>query len=248
MSDMQYPLRSHHFETSHLPHTIMLGVGFLVPFLVLAGFILLLLVSLSIPIIKTISVLNIAANVRAGVTNTGISGGLKFGLWGYCMSDIKASVVGISQTQAGYCSRSKLGYSVDNQVLNTLGLNNLDDIISHGLTFVLVLHPIACGLAFLALIFALMLLCRPARLASAMALIFSVLAAIVATVAFAIDIAFTTIAKNKVKDVTNGNLKVTYGSVPWMTLGAMVALWAAAVAACCGIFVGGRRRRTAETY
>jgi hypothetical protein len=69
----------------------MLGVGFIVPFLVFAGFLLLLLVSLSIPIIHSISVLNIAANIRAGITSTGISGGLKFGLWGYCVSNITAS-------------------------------------------------------------------------------------------------------------------------------------------------------------
>jgi ABC-type transport system involved in multi-copper enzyme maturation permease subunit len=68
---------------------------------------------------------------------------------------------------------------------------------------------LACGLAFLALLFAIMLAFRPARLASVMALIFSVLAAIIATIAFAIDVALTTIAKNKVKDVTDGNLKVT---------------------------------------
>jgi len=226
----------------------MLAVGFVVPLLVFAGFLLLLLVSLSIPVTHTISVLNIAANVRAGITNTGVSGGIKFGLWGYCVSDITASVIGITKTQAGYCSKSRLGYNVDNQVLSALGLNNLDDFIAHGLTFVLVLHPIACGLAFLALVFALMLARRPARLASAMALIFSVLAAIIATIAFAVDVALTTIAKNKVGDITNNRLKVTYGAVPWMTLGAMVALWAATVAACCGIFVGGRRRREAEKY
>ncbi|CAE6414300.1 unnamed protein product [Rhizoctonia solani] len=226
----------------------MLGVGFIVPFLVFAGFLLLLLVSLSIPIIKTISVLNIAANLRAGFTNSGISGGVKFGLWGYCVSEISASVIGINRSQPGYCSRTRLGYDIDNQLLELLGLDNLNDILSRGLTLVLVLHPIACGLAFLALLFALMLLCRPVRLASAMALVFSVLAAIVATVAFAIDVALTTIAKNKVGDATDGNLKVTYGAVPWMTLGAMVALWAATVGACCGIFVGGRRRREAEKY
>ncbi|KAG8693915.1 hypothetical protein FRC09_010190 [Ceratobasidium sp. 395] len=226
----------------------MLGVGFIVPFLVFAGFLLLLLVSLSIPIIHSISVLNIAGNVQAGFANSGISGGLRFGLWGYCVSDITASVFGISRTQAGYCSKSKLGYSIDNQVLDALGLDNLDDFISHGLTFVLVLHPIACGLAFLALLFAIMLAFRPARIASAFALILSVLAAIVATVAFAIDVAIATVAKNKVSDITDDRLKVTYGAVPWMTLGAMVALWAATVAACCGIFVGGRRRREAEKY
>ncbi|CAE6460346.1 unnamed protein product [Rhizoctonia solani] len=226
----------------------MLGVGFVVPFLVFAGFLLLLLVSLSIPIIKTISVLNIATNLQAGATNTGISGRVKFGLWGYCVSEITASVFGFDQTRAASCSRTRLGYDIDNQLLQLLGLDDLNDIVSRGLTFVLVLHPIACGLAFLALLFALMLLCRPARLASAMALIFSTLAAIVATVAFAIDVALATIARNKVNDATDGNLKVTYGAVPWMTLGAMVALWAATVGACCGIFVGGRRRREAEKY
>ncbi|CAE6437102.1 hypothetical protein ACGC1H_004446 [Rhizoctonia solani] len=226
----------------------MLGVGFVVLFLVFAGFLLLLLVSLSIPIIKTISVLNLATNIQAGFTNTGISGGVKFGLWGYCVSEITASVIGINRSQPGYCSRTRLGYDIDSQLLQLLGLDNLNDIFSRGLTLVLVLHPIACGLAFLALLFALMLLCRPARFASAIALVFSVLAAIVATVAFAIDVALTTIAKNKVRDATDGNLKVTYGAVPWMTLGAMVALWAATVGACCGIFVGGRRRREAEKY
>jgi len=226
----------------------MLGVGFIVPFLVFAAFLLLLLVSLSVPIIKTIWVLNIVASLQTGLANTGISGGVKFGLWGYCVSDISASVFGFDQTRAGYCSRKKLGYDLDEQLLDTLGLDDLNDILSRGLTFVLVLHPIACGLAFLALIFAIMLAFRPARLASAMALIFSVLAAIVATVAFAIDVALTTIAKNKIRDATDGNLKVTYGAVPWMTLGAMVALWAATVGACCGIFVGGRRRREAERY
>ncbi|KAJ1309837.1 hypothetical protein OPQ81_006602 [Rhizoctonia solani] len=226
----------------------MLGVGFIVPFLVFAGFLLLLLVSLSIPIIKTISVLKLAANLQAGFTNTGISGGVKFGLWGYCVSEITASVIGINRSRPAYCSRTRLGYDVDSQLLQLLGLDNLGDIFSRGLTFILVLHPIACGLAFLALVFALMLLFRPARLASAMALIFSVLAAIVATVAFAIDIAVISIAKNKVSNATDGNLKVTYGAVPWMTLGAMIALWAATVGACCGIFVGGRRRREAEKY
>ncbi|CCO28049.1 hypothetical protein BN14_02041 [Rhizoctonia solani AG-1 IB] len=226
----------------------MLGVGFLVPFLVFAGFLLLLLVSLSIPIIKTISILNIAANLQTGATNTGISGGVKFGLWGYCVSEITASVFGFNQTRASSCSRTRLGYDIDNQLLQLLGLDDLNDIVSRGLTFVLVLHPIACGLAFLALLFALLLLFKPARLASAMALIFSVLAAIIATVAFAIDVALTTIARNKVRDATDGNLRVTYGAVPWMTLGAMIALWAATVGACCGIFVGGRRRREAEKY
>ncbi|KAB5596468.1 hypothetical protein CTheo_105 [Ceratobasidium theobromae] len=223
-------------------------VAFFVPFLIFIAFFLLFLASLSIPIIKTVSVLNLSLSLQAGLVRSGISGAVKFGLWGYCVSEINASVVGINQSRAGYCSKTRLGYDLDSQLLNLLGLDNLEEIFSRGLTFVLVLHPIACGLAFLALLFAFWLICRPARLASAMALVFSVLAAIIATIAFAVDIALTTVAKNKISSATDGNLKITYGAVPWMTLGAMLALWAATVGACCGIFVGGKHRRDTDKY
>jgi len=62
---------------------------------VLATFIaslLLLLVSLSVPIIKTIDLFNLSISYRDGsFINSGIDAVVKFGIWGYCRSAIEAS-------------------------------------------------------------------------------------------------------------------------------------------------------------
>jgi len=62
---------------------------------VLATFIatlLLLLVSLSVPIIKSIDLFNLSISYRVGsLINSGIDAVVKFGVWGYCRSAIEAS-------------------------------------------------------------------------------------------------------------------------------------------------------------
>ena len=70
-------------------------VNFLTPLLLLAAFILLLLVSLSIPIIKSIDLLQLSANVKEGVSivSATVTGRVKFGVWGYCISVIDAQCV-----------------------------------------------------------------------------------------------------------------------------------------------------------
>lgn len=67
----------------------------LTPLLLLAAFILLLLVSLSIPIIKSIDLLQLSANVKEGVSivSATVTGRVKFGVWGYCISSIDAEYV-----------------------------------------------------------------------------------------------------------------------------------------------------------
>ncbi|CAE6510032.1 unnamed protein product [Rhizoctonia solani] len=239
----------------------MIGMDLIVPLLVSAGFLLLLLVSLSTPIIKAISILNIATDPYVSHMGVGISGGVRFGVWGYCAPDINAFFIWEwlklwSRTE--HCSPTQLGYNfddIDSRVISMLGIENHRAIVSGGLMFVQILHPIACGLAFLALLFILVLRFalifgyRPARLVP-MGSVLLALAAVVATVAFTVDVTLTAFARNKVSDAAdvNPNLKVqiTYGVVPWMILGAMVALWVATVEACCGIFVSGRRRHEAE--
>jgi hypothetical protein len=64
----------------------MFEIGFLILAFAFVGFILRLLVS-AIPFFL---VLNIVVNTSAGVTNTGVLGGLNFVLWDYCLSDITA--------------------------------------------------------------------------------------------------------------------------------------------------------------
>lgn len=66
--------------------------GALTPLLLFAAFILLLLVSLSVPIIKSIALLKLTATVSEGVSVASVdaTGSVNFGVWGYCISAINA--------------------------------------------------------------------------------------------------------------------------------------------------------------
>ena len=62
------------------------------PVILLAAFVLLLLVSLSVPIIKSIDLLKLTASVSESVSGVSAdaNGSVKFGVWGYCISQINA--------------------------------------------------------------------------------------------------------------------------------------------------------------
>ena len=71
----------------------MLGV--ITPLFLLAAFILLLLVTLSVPIIKTIDLLKLSATITESIdglsiASANVTGSVKFGVWGYCISAINA--------------------------------------------------------------------------------------------------------------------------------------------------------------
>jgi hypothetical protein len=103
---------------------------------------------------------------------------------------------------------------------------------------VLVLHPIAAGFAFLALVLSL-IAARPSRgttrFSTLLTLLSSLLAALVATAVFIVDIVLVAIVRNKVNDATD-NVDPKWGNAIWMTLGAAVALWLSLVFAACGLF------------
>jgi len=62
---------------------------FLAIFSFFAAFFLLLLTSLSLPIIKSIIVFDIWLDVDTGsFLDSGVEGGVSFGVWGYCISDV----------------------------------------------------------------------------------------------------------------------------------------------------------------
>jgi len=62
---------------------------FLAIFFFFGAFLLLLLTSLSLPIIKSITMFNIWLNAEtSSFLNSGVEGGVSFGVWGYCISDV----------------------------------------------------------------------------------------------------------------------------------------------------------------
>jgi len=222
------------------------------PVLLFTAFLLLLLVSLSVPIIKSIYLFRLAALVQESIIESSVSGSVTFGVWGYCTSAINEEVVGISKSEAGSCSKPHLGFTFDSTVTKALGVSSITNALSKATTGALVLHPIACGLTFLALLCSLGLLhprTAGTRLSSLLTLFTSVFAAFITTVVFLIDVILVGVLHSHVSKDTGGDVSASYGDAVWMTLGAALAIWMACVGACAGVFsCGGFRRKRGDRY
>jgi len=226
----------------------MIMIAFLTPVLVLIAFILLLLVSLSAPIIKSIYLFRLSASVSSSLFRSGANASVNFGVWGYCISAIKVVVAGINRSKDGRCSKAHLGYTIDSTVADVLNADELLDLISRTTTGVLVLHPLAAGLAFLTLLISIFILRHgsngTSRLPSFITLGVGSLTAFVTTLVFLIDVILVAIIRKRVRKATDGEVDLVWGSAVWMTLGAAVALWASITGACLGC----SRRRKSTTY
>jgi len=181
-------------------------------FFCFAACVLLVIVSVSSPIWDAVSFLDASFGGRE----------VHFGVFGYTGS------------------ARKLGYTIDPSIL---GVNNdsLNTAVIHNLTYVMVLHPVAAGLAGLAVIFG---LCGAAY--SRVGTIFMSLAAALATlctlVVFIIDMVLWGIARNRIRDQ---GAQANYGNANWMVVGALAALllgFCSSVIGSCGNY----RRRNAE--
>ncbi|PCH38107.1 hypothetical protein WOLCODRAFT_52725, partial [Wolfiporia cocos MD-104 SS10] len=135
------------------------------------------------------------------------SGSVWFGVWGYCISAVDVSTI-------------------------LAALHATDLNVSRTISAVLVLHPIACGFTFLALLASFFMRPdrRPSRGAAVLTLITGPLAALNSTVVF---------VRHRVRSKSDGVLTLNAGRDTfliwvWMVLGATVALWFALVGACAG--------------
>jgi hypothetical protein len=170
---------------------------------------------------------------------------------------------------AGSCSAKHFGYTLDQNLANALSVplsslcirscsrrfdsgiqSNDSNVITKAITALFVLHPISCALAFLALLFGL-LMARPqraghtTRISSFLAMLASLIAAILTTATFALDITIGATIIVRLHNTVGHDVIVRTGNAVYMTLGAMIALWLAVVTATCGIFQS-RRMRNAE--
>lgn len=149
-------------------------------------------------------------------------------------------------TNTGECTKPRLGYDVNESILELTGQPQLIQAVLEGLTAVLILHPISAGLALLTLLPGLFLGSHPL---SILALVLCIVTALVTTVSCAVDIALVAVAKNKIPSLTSGLFEVAFGNAPWITLAAVVLTWvavvllSAVVCECCGLRRGERRSR-----
>lgn len=108
--------------------------------LFLAAFLLLLLVSISLPVTRSITYFSLAANFDVGAISTGVSGGVSFGNWGWCTTPLVVEfvdsthrvyllfltfvrvhrVLGFDRTEPGECSNAKIGWTIDQRLVDLL--------------------------------------------------------------------------------------------------------------------------------
>ncbi|ODO04922.1 hypothetical protein I350_05532 [Cryptococcus amylolentus CBS 6273] len=206
-------------------------------FFTLAAFILLLLVTLSVPIIKSIYLLRINGSISLGLASGKAS--VDAGVLGLCYTGAEAS-----------CNSPELGYSVfDNPIIAIIIDNNSD--LSHttlkNLTKALVLNPIACGLAGLALFTALFAWLCASRVFEIITFFTVCLASLIAWLAFALDLAIPLVARHKINDDDDSILSASLGNAMWLALVGAILLTLSICLAGCGVF--GRyssRRRNAD--
>ncbi|KAK8844813.1 hypothetical protein IAR55_006663 [Kwoniella newhampshirensis] len=189
-------------------------------FLLLAATVLLLVSTISSPVINNISFLDVTTSNRAKAT---------FGVFGYC-----ANV----RSGNGGCTPSQLGYHTA-QISRITGWNYSNTHLDT-LTKALILHPIATGLAFLSFLIA---LCSD-HLGFLFAAMIALLAFIVSLAAMVIDFVLFGIIKHEINN--NTSARASFSTAIWLTLAATIILFFSTFVVCFSCCTNRRRSRDRE--
>lgn len=139
----------------------------------------------------------------------------------------------------GFCFGPQLGYSVPEEIRTLVGLpDGVVNAVEVSLRVILVLHPVAAGLTLITLITSLFL---ASHAVSILTLFLTVVAGLLGTIVFGIDLALVIIVKNEIKNTGFLKFDVQFGNGVWMVLVSIILIWAAVVLLsarvcyCCGI-------------
>lgn len=203
-------------------------------FLLFAAAILLLVTTISAPVIKDIAILKVMLTNATDIRNSSVT----FGTFGHCVLDVPPI-----ETDQDYCGPKTIGYApatimaeIDGTTFSTAGGDT-----ANALTRVMILHPIACGLAFIAFLLAL----GSGFCGSLLASILSAFTWVITLIVMACDFAAFGIIKNNVNSDGTGS-HAYYSIGMWTILAAMVCLFLATILvffSCCS---NRRRPRTSK--
>lgn len=201
--------------------------------------VLLVITTITAPVVHDISLLRIDLNDARGQYNPAVT----FGTFGYCLVDAP---------EGDDCSPPTVGYDPAQVVADRTGLNYYSTAAgtARALTRVMILHPIAAGLAFMAFVLSLGAGTIGSLLASLAALV-AFLATLVPLVTDFVMFGIIRSGVNDNRDVGSGaraSARASFGSGLWTLLAAAVLLLAGTVVVfftCCSARL--RRRRDART-
>jgi len=162
------------------------------------------------------------ANGQGAITSTSISQ-LRFGLWSYCAV----------QSSSGNRDCSTTGYAYSVSVRDS----SSDDSVTIGSSWTrgLAVHPVAAIISFVALLLSFSTHITVTLFAS----LVSFLAAVLALIAFAVDIALFAYVKHQVGTLNNSTFTTNTAPAFWMTFVSFILLILAGCTVCFG-----RRRQT----
>jgi len=204
-------------------------------FLLLAGWVLLLVASISAPVINHLSLAKVVLTNQTHLRNSSVS----FGSFGYCILDVPPV-----DTQQDYCTRSHIGYQPSSVMASIEGtnFNVVASSTTNGLTNAFVLHPVGAAVAFIAFLVAII----PTWVTSLLGAIIAVIAFIISLVVMAIDFSVFGVIKNNVNRDGTGS-HATYGTAMWLVLAATVALFIGAIIVFCSCCATRNKRRHSKS-
>ncbi|WWC57539.1 uncharacterized protein I303_100071 [Kwoniella dejecticola CBS 10117] len=176
-------------------------------FFLFAAFALLLVSTLSAPVFRQISFLDI----RNG------SQKLAFGVFGYCTN--------VNGNGNHGCSSRQLGYDIASVSGEVSSFTYVNDKLEH-VTKALILHPIATGLTFISFIIALF----SDRLGFIFAALIAFLAFLVSLAAMVIDFVMFGIIRHEINDNTTAS--ASFDNAIWLTLAATIILFFSTFVVC----------------
>lgn len=139
----------------------------------------------------------------------------------------------------GECFGPQLGYTVPPSVRELAGLPEAAiNAIETSLRLILVLHPVAAGLAFLTFISSLFL---ASHAISILTLFLAIITGLVTAVVFGIDLSLGFVVRDGLAINPDFKFIVQFGDGVWMMLGALILTWLAVIflsaraCYCCGV-------------
>jgi len=207
-------------------------------FFLLAAAILLLITTISAPVIGDIAILKVTLTNSSALRHSSVT----FGTFGHCVLDVAPAA-----TDQDYCYPKHIGYKPAEimSAIDGTGFNRASSDTADGLTNAMILHPIACGLAFIAFLLSL----GAGVIGSLLGFGVGCLAWIVTLVVMAIDFALFGIIKDHVNKDGSGS-HAFYSVGMWTCLAAMILLFLGmfiVLFTCCSARKERRRGNVANT-